>query len=88
MVSGPKTAARAIEIQKSSELKTGIAQFDAEKLDQSKATLTRLAKEVDEDAMLYLGRIAIEQSDGDEAVDWLEQATLGVQEVSALARRQ
>jgi tetratricopeptide (TPR) repeat protein len=57
-----------------SPLKTGIAQFDAEKLDQAKATLTPLAKAGDADAMLYLGRIAIEQSDGDEAVDWLEQA--------------
>jgi tetratricopeptide (TPR) repeat protein len=57
-----------------SPLKTGIAQFDAEKLDQAKATLTPLAKSGDPEAMLYLGRIAIEQSDGDEAVSWLEQA--------------
>jgi tetratricopeptide (TPR) repeat protein len=57
-----------------SPLKIGMAQFDAEKLDQAKATLTPLAKAGDPDAMLYLGRIAIEQSDGDEAVDWLEQA--------------
>src|SRR4051812_26972304 len=58
----------------SSALKSGIAQFDAEKLNQAKATLTPLAKTGDADAMLYLGRIAIEQSNGDEAVDWLEQA--------------
>lgn len=55
-------------------LKTGIAQFDAERLDQAKATLTPLAKSGDAEAMFYLGRIAIEQSDGDEAVSWLEQA--------------
>lgn len=57
-----------------SPLAVGLAQFDAEKLDQAKATLTPLAKAGDADAMLYLGRIAIEQSDGDEAVMWLEQA--------------
>jgi tetratricopeptide (TPR) repeat protein len=57
-----------------SALKIGIAQFDAEKLEQAKATLTPLAQAGDADAMLYLGRIAIEQSDGDEAVDWLELA--------------
>jgi hypothetical protein len=49
-------------------LKTGIAQFDAERLDQAKATLTPLARSGDAEAMFYLGRIAIEQSDGDEAV--------------------
>jgi tetratricopeptide (TPR) repeat protein len=58
----------------SAPLKTGIAQFDAEKLDQAKATLTPLAKAGDADAMLYLGRIAIERSDGDSAVSWMEQA--------------
>jgi tetratricopeptide (TPR) repeat protein len=56
-------------------LQTGIAQFEAERLDQAKATLTPLAKSGDPEAMFYLGRIAIEQSDGDEAVRWLEQAT-------------
>jgi tetratricopeptide (TPR) repeat protein len=55
-------------------LQTGIAQFDAEKLDQAKTTLTPLAKSGDAEAMYYLGRIAIEQSEADEAVDWLEQA--------------
>src|SRR5476649_1891648 len=59
---------------RSAQLKTGIAQFDAERLDQAKATLTPLAKAGDPDAMLYLGRIAIEQSDGDSAVMWIEQA--------------
>jgi tetratricopeptide (TPR) repeat protein len=66
--------AQAPRTTQTSPLKTGIAQFDAERLDQAKATLTPLAKAGDPDAMLYLGRIAIEQSDGDEAVDWLEQA--------------
>jgi tetratricopeptide (TPR) repeat protein len=55
-------------------LQTGIAQFQAEKLDEAKATLAPLGKAGDPEAMLYLGRIAIEQADGDAAVDWLEQA--------------
>ena len=55
-------------------LVAGIAQFEAERLDQAKATLTPVAKAGDAEAMYYLGRIAIEQSDGDEAVRWLEQA--------------
>jgi tetratricopeptide (TPR) repeat protein len=55
-------------------LKTGIAQYEAEKLDEAKATLTPLAKAGDPEAMFYLGRVAIEQSDGDEAVTWLEEA--------------
>lgn len=59
----------------SPQLQAGIAQFDAEKLDQAKATLTPLAKSGDAEAMYYLGRIAIDQSNFDEAVDWLEQAT-------------
>jgi len=33
-----------------------------------------VAKAGDAEAMLYLGRIAIEQSDGDEAVRWIEEA--------------
>ena len=33
-----------------------------------------MAKAGDAEAMLYLGRIAIEQSDGDEAVRWIEEA--------------
>jgi predicted Zn-dependent protease len=70
----PVATAQSSSTTQSSSLKTGIAQFDAEKLDQAKATLTSLAKADDADAMLYLGRIAIEQSDGDEAVIWLEQA--------------
>jgi tetratricopeptide (TPR) repeat protein len=60
--------------RQTSPLKTGIAYFDAERLDQAKATLTPLAKSGDPEAMFYLGRIAIEQSDGDEAVSWLEKA--------------
>jgi tetratricopeptide (TPR) repeat protein len=67
-------AAQATKAPQSSPLKAGIAQFDAERLDQAKATLTPLAKAGDADAMLYLGRIAIEQSDGDSAVSWIEQA--------------
>jgi tetratricopeptide (TPR) repeat protein len=69
-----EAAAQSPTVPRSSPLKTGIAQFDAEKLDQAKATLTPLAKAGDADAMLYLGRIAIEQSDGDSAVSWMEQA--------------
>jgi tetratricopeptide (TPR) repeat protein len=66
--------AQTTKAPQTSPLKIGIAQFDAERLDQAKATLTPLAKSGDPEAMFYLGRIAIEQSDGDEAVDWLEQA--------------
>jgi tetratricopeptide (TPR) repeat protein len=68
------TAAQTPGPVQSAALKSGIAQFDAERLDQAKVTLTPLAKAGDADAMFYLGRIAIEQSDGDEAVDWIEQA--------------
>lgn len=57
------------------QLQAGIGQFDAEKLDQAKATLTPLAESGDAEAMYYLGRIALEQTDADEAVNWLEQAT-------------
>jgi len=57
-----------------SPLKAGIELFDAERLDPAKATLTSLAKSGDAEAMYYLGRIAIEQSDGDAAIDWLDQA--------------
>jgi tetratricopeptide (TPR) repeat protein len=70
----PVAIAQRSSTTQTSPLKIGIAQFDAEKLEQAKATLTPLAKAGDADAMLYLGRIAIEQSDGDEAVNWLEQA--------------
>lgn len=66
--------AQSKRVDQSSPFRTGIALFDAEKLDQAKATLTPLAKSGDSEAMYYLGRIAIEQSDGDAAVDWLEQA--------------
>jgi len=69
-----EAAAQSSPTTRSAPLKTGIAQFDAERLDQAKATLTPLAKAGDADAMLYLGRIAIEQSDGDAAVSWIEQA--------------
>jgi cytochrome c-type biogenesis protein CcmH/NrfG len=55
-------------------LKTGIAQFDAEQLERAKATLMPLAKAGDAEAMFYLGRIAIEQTNGDSAVIWLEEA--------------
>lgn len=55
-------------------LSTAIALYDAEKLDQAKTMLTPLAAAGDPDAMLYLGRIAIDQSKGDTAVDWIEQA--------------
>lgn len=70
----PVATAQKSRTTQHSPLQTGIAQFDAEKLDQAKATLTPLAKAGDADAMLYLGRIAIEQSDGDSAVSWIEQA--------------
>jgi tetratricopeptide (TPR) repeat protein len=70
----PVATAQVSSTTQNASLRVGIAQFDAEKLDQAKATLTPLAKAGDADAMLYLGRIAIEQSDGDEAVIWLEQA--------------
>lgn len=66
--------AQPTKTRQTSPLQAGIAQFDAERLDQAKATLTPLAKSGDPQAMFYLGRIAIEQSDGDEAVNWLEQA--------------
>jgi len=59
----------------SSPLKTGISLFDAEKLEQAKAVLAPLGRAGDAEAMYYLGRIAIEQSDGDSAVIWLEAAT-------------
>jgi tetratricopeptide (TPR) repeat protein len=65
--------AQAAKPPQPSPLKTGIAQFDAEKLEQAKATLTPLAKAGDAEAMLYVGRIAIEQSDGDEAIKWMEE---------------
>jgi tetratricopeptide (TPR) repeat protein len=68
------TATAQTTTPQTSPLQAGIAQFDAERLDQAKATLTPLAKSGDAEAMFYLGRIAIEQSDGDEAVTWLEQA--------------
>ena len=68
------TATAQTTTRQTSPLQAGIAQFEAERLDQAKATLTPLAKSGDPEAMLYLGRIAIEQSDGDEAVTWLEQA--------------
>jgi tetratricopeptide (TPR) repeat protein len=55
-------------------LAAGIAHFDAQRLDQAKATLEPLAKSGDPEAMFYLGRIAIEQADGDAAVTWIEQA--------------
>src|SRR5438093_5551504 len=55
-------------------LAAAIALYDADKLDQAKAKLTPLAAAGDAEAMFYLGRIAIEQNKGDEAVDWLEQA--------------
>jgi TPR repeat protein len=73
-VAGSAAAAQSKKPEQPSALKTGIAQFDAEKLDLAKATLTPLAKAGDPDAMLYLGRIATEQSDVNAAVDWLEQA--------------
>jgi tetratricopeptide (TPR) repeat protein len=57
-----------------SPLRAGIDSFDAERLDPAKAILTPLAKSGDPEAMYYLGRIAIEQSDGEAAIDWLEQA--------------
>jgi tetratricopeptide (TPR) repeat protein len=57
-----------------SPLKTGIDFFDAEQLEPAKATLTPLARSGDAVAMYYLGRIAIEQSDGEAAIDWLDQA--------------
>ena len=66
--------AQAPKTRQPSPLKTGIALFDAERLDAAKVALTPLAKSGDAEAMYYLGRIAIEQSDGDAAVDWLEQA--------------
>lgn len=57
-----------------SPLAAGIALYDAEKLERAKSLLTPLAAAGDPDAMFYLGRIAVEQNRGDEAVDWLEQA--------------
>lgn len=69
-----EATAQSSAAKQPSPLKNGIAQFDAERLDQAKATLLPLAKAGDADAMLYLGRIAIEQSDGDSAVSWIEQA--------------
>ena len=71
---GSAAAAQSKKSEPPSALKAGIAQFNAEKLDQAKVTLTPLAKAGDPDAMLYLGRIALEQSDPSSAVDWLEQA--------------
>src|ERR1700719_166656 len=71
---GSAAFAQSKKLDQPSALKTGTAQFDAEKVDQAKATLTPLAKAGDPDAMLYLGRIALEQSDLNTAVDWLEQA--------------
>ena len=68
-------AAQAKKPGQSLALSKGIAQYEAEQLDQAKTTLTPLAKSGDAEAMFYLGRIAIEQSDGDEAVTWLEEAT-------------
>src|SRR2546430_2045667 len=55
-------------------LARAIALYDAEKLEQAKAMLAPLATAGDAEAMFYLGRIAVEQNKGDEAVDWLEQA--------------
>lgn len=69
-----EASAQSAAAPRSAPLKTGIAQFDAERLDQAKVTLTPLAKAGDPDAMLYLGPIAIEQSNGDSAVSWIEQA--------------
>src|SRR4051812_39835576 len=57
-----------------SPLAKGIAHFDAERLEPAKAAFTPLAAAGDPDAMYYLGRIAIEQSQPDTAVNWLEQA--------------
>ncbi|HSO93797.1 MAG TPA: DUF4386 family protein [Candidatus Dormibacteraeota bacterium] len=74
LVIAATAGAQAKKVDRSSQLKAGIAQFDAEKLDQAKVTLTPFAKGGDPEAMCYLGRIAIEQADGDAAVDWLEQA--------------
>lgn len=71
---GSTSGAQKTKAPPPSPLKTGIALFDAEKLDQAKATLTPLAAAGDPDAMYYLGRIAIEQTKGDSAVSWLEQA--------------
>lgn len=68
-------AGQAKSARQSSPIMRGIAQYEAEQLDQAKATLAPLAKSGDVEAMFYLGRIAIEQSDGDEAVTWLEEAT-------------
>jgi tetratricopeptide (TPR) repeat protein len=68
-------AAQAKNASQSSRLAKGIAQYEAEQLDPAKATLAPLAKSGDAVAMFYLGRIAIEQSDGDAAVTWLEEAT-------------
>ena len=47
-----------------SSLTTGIAQFEAERLDQAKATLTPVAKAGDAEAMYYLGRIARPRTGG------------------------
>jgi hypothetical protein len=56
-----------------SPLSAGIALYDADRLERAKSLLTPLATAGDPDAMFYLGRIAVEQNRGDEAVDWLEQ---------------
>ena len=57
-----------------SPLQKGIAHFDAERLEPAKAVLAPLATAGDPEAMYYLGRIAIEQSQNDQAIEWLEQA--------------
>src|SRR4051794_6760357 len=69
------TAAQNRKPARPTPLQAAITLYDAEKIDQAKTTLTPLAKSGDPDAMLYLGRIAIDQSDFGAAVDWLEQAT-------------
>jgi tetratricopeptide (TPR) repeat protein len=55
-------------------LQNAVAQFDAERLPQARAMLTPLATAGDAEAMYYLGRTALDLSDPDEAVSWLEKA--------------
>ncbi|HUQ98854.1 MAG TPA: TRAP transporter TatT component family protein [Gemmatimonadaceae bacterium] len=66
--------AQAAKKRPATPLQTAIAQFDAERLPQARAMLTPLAEAGDADAMYYLGRTALDLSDPDEAVTWLEKA--------------
>jgi tetratricopeptide (TPR) repeat protein len=66
--------AQAAKPRPASPINTAIAHFNADRLPQAKAAFTPLAKAGNHQAMYYLGRIAIDQDDGDEAVDWLKKA--------------